>query len=134
MALYVDTSALLKRYVDEPDSDLCERYLLSDPVWISARHTLVEVRRNLARLLAGEALAFAREQFAGDWNRCHIVELDELTCNIAADVAELTGARSLDALHIAAANRIGKAGLTFLTFDVRQAQVARQLGFTVTGA
>src|SRR5690606_327998 len=51
MALYVDTSALLKRYIDEADSELSERHLLADPLWITARHTLVEVRRNLARLL-----------------------------------------------------------------------------------
>jgi len=30
MALYVDTSALLKRYLDEPDSDQAELYLLGD--------------------------------------------------------------------------------------------------------
>lgn len=134
MALYVDTSALLKRYVDEPDSDVCERHLLSDPVWLTGRHTLVETRRNLLRLLATDELAVARSQLAADWKRLHVIELDELTCEIAADVAEATGARSLDAMHLAAASRVGKTGLALLTFDIRQAQAARQLGFTVVGA
>ncbi len=134
MSLYVDTSALLKRYVAEPDSDTCEHYLLADPVWLSGRHTLVEMRRNLSRLLEGAALADARKQFALDWQRLHVIELDEATCNIAADLAELTGARTLDALHLAAASRVSSGALTFLTFDIRQAQAARAAGLTVVGA
>lgn len=133
MALYVDTSALLKRYVEEADSEPCERHLLADPVWVTARVTLVEARRNLARLLDDRPLALAREQLAADWRRMNVVELDELTCEIAAGIAEATGARSLDALHLAAATRVGRAALTVLTFDVRQAQAARALGFAVAG-
>ncbi|MHB8418552.1 MAG: type II toxin-antitoxin system VapC family toxin [Myxococcales bacterium] len=134
MPLYVDSSALLKRYVDEPDSEVCERHLLADPLWITARVTLVEARRNLARNLAGKPLELAREELAADWQRFNVVEMDELTCTIAADIAEATGARSLDALHLAAATRAGKGGLLFLTFDLRQAQAARLLGFAVAGA
>ncbi|CAB5020692.1 unannotated protein [freshwater metagenome] len=33
-----------------------------------------------------------------------------------------------------AARRIPDAGITFITFDVRQAEVARSLGLTVLGA
>lgn len=51
MSLYIDSSALLKRYVDEPDSDAANALLASDPSLLTARHTIVEVRRNLARLL-----------------------------------------------------------------------------------
>ncbi len=51
MSLYVDSSALLTRYVDEPDSDAANALLASDPSLLTARHTIVEVRRNLARLL-----------------------------------------------------------------------------------
>lgn len=51
MTLYVDTSALLKRYVEEPDSDRADELLAADPELVTARHTVVEVRRNLSRLL-----------------------------------------------------------------------------------
>lgn len=134
MALYVDTSALLKRYVEEKDSTLCERHLLAHAVWLTGRHTLVETRRNLNRLLQGEALALAQEHFAADWLRLNVIELDKLTCEIAAEIAETTGARSLDALHLGAASRVGTANLILLTFDGRQAQAARALGFQVLGA
>ncbi|MBN1962676.1 MAG: type II toxin-antitoxin system VapC family toxin [Deltaproteobacteria bacterium] len=134
MPLYVDTSALLKRYIAEPDSDICEQYLLAEPIWISARHTSVEIRRNLSRLLEGEALAQAHEQFTTDWQNINVIELDELTCEIAAEIAEATLARSLDALHLAAAIRVGKDSLRFLTYDIRQAQTARLLGFNIVGS
>jgi predicted nucleic acid-binding protein len=132
--LYVDSSAFLKRYVDEPGSDRAEEYLLADAEWVTARHTRVEVRRNLGRLLEGRALSSARSGFENDWARTHVVALDDVTCDLAAQIAEATGARTLDAMHLAAATRVGTAGLTFLTFDLRQAQAARGLGMTVVGS
>lgn len=132
--LYVDSSAFLKRYVDEADSDRAEEYLLADAQWVTGRHTRIEVRRNLGRLLDGRALSSARSGFDNDWTRAYVVALDEATCDLAAQIAEATGARTLDALHLAAATRVGTTGLTFLTFDVRQAQAARGLGIQVVGS
>jgi predicted nucleic acid-binding protein len=134
VTLYVDSSALLKRYVDEPDSDACEAILQSDSSLVTGRHTVVEVRRNLGRLLAGSDLAGAKDAFAQDLQSLSLVELDAETCEAAAAIAEITGVRTLDALHLAGAQRIGGTALPFLTYDVRQAQAARSLGFTVLGA
>jgi predicted nucleic acid-binding protein len=134
VSLYVDSSALLKRYVDEPDSEVAESLLGSDPSLLTARHTIVEVRRNLARLLDEQDAAAARAAFGHDVTTLSIVELDEATCEMAASIAEITGVRTLDAMHLAAAQRAGGSALPFLTFDVRQAQAARGLGLTVLGA
>jgi predicted nucleic acid-binding protein len=129
---YVDASALLKRYVDEPDSGVADELLGSDPELVTGRHTVVEVRRNMARLLSGSALSESRAAFATDLESCSIIELDAATCELAATIGEQTGARTLDALHLGAARRLGTA-LTFITFDIRQAQIARTLGFRVAG-
>jgi hypothetical protein len=134
LSLYVDSSALLKRYVDEPDSGAADSILRSDPSLVTARLTVVEVRRNLGRLLAERDLAAARASFTNDLGAFSIVELDEVTCEGAATIAEVTGVRTLDAVHLAAAQRVGGPAVTFLTFDARQAQAARGLGFTVLGA
>ena len=131
MSLYVDSSALLKRYVDEPDSDVAGEILRSDASLLTARHTIVEVRRNLARLLDERDAAAARSAFIQDLTVFGIVELDAFTCEAAATISELTGARTLDALHLAAAQRLGGASIGFVTFDLRQAQTARTLGMTV---
>ena len=134
MTLYVDSSALLKRYVAEHDSARADELLHSDPDLVTARHTVIEVRRNIARLLEGRSLADSRAAFAEDIRGFALVELDAATVDLSAKIAELTGARTLDALHLGAAQRAGGSALTFLTFDLRQAQIARTLGFTVVGA
>ncbi len=93
----------------------------------------MEVRRNLTRLLRGRDLAAARAGFLGDLELLSIIELDEATCDGASAVAEVTGVRTLDALHLAAVQRVGGPAVPLLTFDVRQAQAARSLGLTVVG-
>jgi len=133
VSLYIDTSALLKRYIDEEDSDACERILIGDPVWLSARHTWVEVIRNLAKLLRGTDRVRMKKTFGADWERFHVVEIDETTCRRAGELAESLQVRTLDALHLAAAERAGGSALTFLTYDARQAHAARSLGWTVLG-
>ncbi len=133
MTTYADTSVLLKRYVAEADSDRADALLAADPELVTGRHTIGEVRRNLSRLLSGTALGSARTAFAHDIGAFAIVELDAATCELAATIGEQTGVRTLDALHLGAASRLGTA-LTFVTFDVRQAQAARSLGFAVAGS
>ena len=134
MSTYVDSSALLKRYVEEADSTAADAFLRADPALLTARHTIVEVRRNLARLLSGRELMAARAVFAEDLASFSVIELDEATCESAAMIAETTGVRTLDALHLAAAQRVASPGVGFLTFDLRQAQAARALGLTVVTA
>lgn len=132
MTLYVESSALLKRYLDEHDSPAAVDLMATDPVLVTCRVTEVEVRRNLTRLLQGDDLTAARRQFARDLDAFALVAVDATTCNEAARVAEATLCRSLDALHVAAALRAGPA-TTFLTFDQRQAQAARSAGLAVVG-
>ncbi|MBG7603326.1 MAG: type II toxin-antitoxin system VapC family toxin [Actinobacteria bacterium] len=132
MTLYVDSSALLKRYVDEHDSEAAVSLMATDPVLVTSRLTEIEVRRNLTRLLDGSELTSSRRQLAVDLDAFALVSLDASTCNEAARIAEQTLCRSLDSLHLAAAVRTGPA-TSLLTFDLRQAQVARTLGMMVIG-
>ncbi|HJP65753.1 MAG TPA: type II toxin-antitoxin system VapC family toxin [Actinomycetota bacterium] len=135
MSVYVDASAFMKLYVEEPESDSCGAILQADPHWFSARHTVVEVRRNLWRRFSGPASADARGQFDRDWARTNVLELDAATCDAAARIAELTCLRTLDALHLGAAGAIAESGdVSMLTYDVRQAEAARSFGWTVLGA
>ena len=94
VTLYVDSSALLKRYVAERDSSVAIELMTSDPVLATGLMTEVEVRRNLARLLDGEALTGAREDFTRDLDAFALVAIDATTCNEAARIAEQTLCRS----------------------------------------
>lgn len=132
MTLYADSSALLKLYFEEPESDRAEEILRGDPRWLTAYHSLVEVRRNLARAFDGEALRVAQRQFAVDWSAIEAIELDAELCSDAAELAERTGVRTLDALHLGAALLTGASeGVPVVTFDKRLADAARSLGWSV---
>jgi len=134
MTTYVDSSALLKNYFAEPDSLVAERLLRSDPVLVTSWVTFVEVRRNLARALRGPELREAKDQFAADLDAMALVAVDEAVCRAAAQIGEQLGVRSLDAIQLASAQRLAIPSLPFVTFDLRQAQAARSLGFTVLGS
>ena len=106
----------------------------SDPVLVTSWVTLVELRRNFARLVDVGELVGVRAQVHADLDAFALVLVDPTVCEIAADIAEQLSVRSLDAVHLASARRLLVPALTFVTFDLRQAQAARTLGFTVLGA
>ena len=68
-----------------------------------------------------------------DWERCHVVPVDPDCLARAAEVGCRHQLRTLDALHLAAADRLPRP-LVVLTFDRRQADAARSLDLTVEGA
>jgi uncharacterized protein len=129
----VDSSALLKLYLDEPETPIAQEILAPHQGWVTGRHTYVEVRRNLARVLDAPALDVARQSFAKDWEQVDVVDIGSRVGEIAATLAERTGLRTLDALHLGAAAAVG-GSLPFLTFDRRLADAARSLGWIVLGA
>jgi predicted nucleic acid-binding protein len=132
VTLYADASAILKLYLDEVDSDLARETLRGDPRWISACVTAVEVRRNLTRLLAGDELDRARAEFRRDWSEVASLAIDDATCERAAELAEATGIRALDALQLEAVERAQAGeGVPIVTFDIRLAAAARSLGWVV---
>jgi predicted nucleic acid-binding protein len=133
--VYVDASAMLKVYVEEPGSAEARRLLADPTAWTTGRHTRVEVRRNLARLLDGATYHAYRSWFDDHWIDTTVIELSDVVCERAGELAERTGARTLDALHLGAASAAGADdGLPLVTFDRRLAGAARSLGWTVVGA
>jgi predicted nucleic acid-binding protein len=134
VTLYVDSSALIKRYVAEDDSDLAEAVLLGDTEWVTGRHTLVEVLLAIHRRLGDAERGSATASFERDWERSFVVAIDDAVCRRAAEFGVETGARSLDALHLASADRAGGRSVPIVTFDVRLGLAARALGFSVIGA
>ena len=142
---YVDTSAMVRLYYPEPESD-----------WVSAwvreqKHALVYSRlhelwlRNalalkvfrgeleadglagIARTLADDLRAGVLTQPAMDWERV-FSEAVRLSGAYAAGI----GSRSLDLLHVAAALLCGCR--SFLTFDERQRTLAVAAGLLLVDA
>jgi uncharacterized protein len=65
-----------------------------------------------------------------DWERIHVVPLDARCLDRAAELGRTQPLRTIDALHLAAADRLPRP-TTFATFDPAQIPVALGIGFDV---
>lgn len=133
MPAYVDSSALLKRYLDEPDSDEAQALLDAAGGIFTSHVSVVEVRRGISRMENSVERGMAKMLFVHDLSLMFVIEADAKVCELAADFAERTSLRSLDAIHVASAHRALGANANFVTFDIRQGEAARSLGLTVNG-
>jgi predicted nucleic acid-binding protein len=122
--LYLDASALVKRYVEEQGSDSVLRAMNEASVWSICRIGYVETVRAVA--LAGGRKAVKR--IDTDWLSFDVVEVDAALAEHAAQLALSTELRSLDALHLASALVLPPQDLTLATWDARLHRAAREQG------
>jgi predicted nucleic acid-binding protein len=131
MSLFVDTSALVRRYVHAPGRDLVLATMAEEPTWCASALARTEV------LLALRQLAGQRSQqdtlwraARDDWDCFWVVPVDGRTLAGAVEVGAAFGLRAVDAVHLAAADRLPRP-VSFLTFDRHQIPAAAGLGFEV---
>lgn len=121
---YLDTSAALKLMVEESESTaLADRLDTEAPDLVACLLLETELRRAAQRR---EVLSQERVSQFLEW-----VGLFEVPASLLREAGLVTGAnlRSLDALHLAAAVRIGVDAV--VTYDQRMAEASRALGFAV---
>ncbi len=144
MILYFDTSALLKLYVDERDSDSV-RDLYSQAGFVCT-HLIAYVELlagvakggSLGRLSAEQQVQLLAEIDTG-WRQLEVVEIDEVLARRAGHLALRHVLRGFDAVHLAAAERVmaetpGTAKFGFVGFDLRMRSAAQTLGMEVLPA
>jgi hypothetical protein len=132
--LFLDTSALIKRYVEEDGTALVLQRMADDPLWVVCAVARAEAEIALCRLgFDPGGRDDPRQRLREDWERCHVVPVDPACLARAAEVGCRHQLRTLDALHLAAADRLPRP-LVVLTFDRRQADAARSLDLIVEGA
>ena len=132
--LFVDTSALVKRYVAEEGTDLVLERMTADPGWVVSAVARTELEITLCRLgFERDGRAAVWRRVRDDWERCHVVPLDPACLERAGELGCRFDVRTLDALHLAAADRL-PGPLVVLTFDRRQADAARAMELVVEGA
>jgi predicted nucleic acid-binding protein len=119
--LYLDSSALVKRYVSEDGSAELRAAMSSEDSWWICRIGYVETARAVG-LAAG---ARAVQAFRREWAAFGVVEVDAELAEHAAGLALSGELRSLDALHLAAALVLPKGDLTVATWDTRLSRAAR---------
>jgi uncharacterized protein len=122
---YLDTSALIKVVLAEPESDALASWLQARPRLVSCDLIRVETIRAL-RASDPSAVGRARRAVA----TLTLIRLDEKVCDMAADL-RAGWLRSLDAIHIAAALTVGPSLTGIVTYDRRMAEAARFLDVRV---
>lgn len=132
-SVYVDTSALLKRYVREPESDDCQKILDAHSHRITSRLTITETLINLRKRLSTTEFAIASKLFKSDIKVFDVVEFDTELSFQAAEVASGNNLATLDAIHLASALRVKAPQVAFLTYDKRLAIAAKKSGLKVLG-
>ena len=121
---YLDTSAALKLLIEEPESPALAQTVDREQPDLVAGWLLETELRRAAQRLPALGMDVVSEFLAG-------VSLYEMPGSLFREAGILPGEtlRSLDALHLAAAVRIGVD--LVLTYDVRMADSARLLGLSV---
>ena len=122
--LYLDASALVKRYVQEEGSDLVLSAMQDAQAWAMCRIGYVETIRAVG-LAGGRKLV---KRVEADWLSIDVVEVDAALAEHAAQLALSAELRSLDALHLAAALLLSPDGLTVATWDARLHRAAVDQG------
>jgi predicted nucleic acid-binding protein len=124
-ALYIDSSAIVKLAVLEPESEALRRYVRRRHL-ISSALARTEVARALLPLGA-DAVERGHDVLA----RIDLVRVNDRVLRTAGTMlpADL---RSLDAIHLATARQLGSDLARIVTYDHRMSVAARSLGFTVT--
>jgi predicted nucleic acid-binding protein len=132
--LFLDTSALVKRYVEEEGTELVLRRMDEDAEWVVSAVARTEAEITFCRLGYGpDELATLRQSLLDDWERCYVIPVDRTCLERAAEIGCHHEVRTLDAIHLAAADRLPHP-IAVLTFDRRQADAGRSMDLVVEGA
>lgn len=126
MAFYLDTSALAKLVVAEPETDALRRWLAHTPRSpIACDLVRTELMRAVCRV-APDRAGRAKEVL-------DTIVLSEVTSRIFDMAGRLDPAvlRSLDAIHLAAALDLGDDLEGLVTYDQRRAEAGQALGIEV---
>jgi len=118
---------LVKRYVQEPHSDLVREAMERATGWYMCRAGFVETVRAVG-LAAGVA---ATKPVKEEWAAFGVVEVDQALVEHAAALAIDRDLRSLESLHLAAALVLPGDDLMFVTWDRRLHTAAGAEGLRV---
>ena len=143
MILYLDTSAFIKLYVNEPGANII-RAAVAEAVQVHAHWVAYpEMRSALARLhrMGRQSMAMfnrCKRELEKDWELVSAILPDERVLRRAGELAERLSLRGYDSVHLAAAESLGVGHgtglLCFASFDDRLNHAAVDLGLQLLTA
>lgn len=124
-ATYLDSSAIVKLAVVEPESAALRRYLRRRDPLVSSALARTEVARALLAI-GVDAVARGHDVLT----RIDLIRINERVLRAAGQMLPVH-LRSLDAIHLATAAELETDLARICTYDDRMAAAAETLGFTV---
>jgi len=136
MILFCDTSALLKLYIVEADSEVVKARVTEAEAVAVCRVAWAEAHAALsrrAREVPGDAAVIeqAKAALAQDWPHFVVMEVDQVLVERAGDYADTFALRGYDSIQLAAAfeaGRVAQSPICFACFDARLNKAANVLG------
>jgi uncharacterized protein len=136
MILFCDTSALLKLYVNEPESGLVfdrlgnsEGVAVSRIAWAEAHSALA--RRAMEEPRDSVAIESAKQALRIDWPGYLVIEISQSLVELAGEYADVFALRGYDSVQLACASetfRLANSEICFASFDLRLNKAAVALG------
>jgi len=108
MIVYLDTSSLVKLYVEEDESSKVDVLVKSSEVTAASLVAYAEARAAFARRFREKAFTTdeynrLKEFFDKDWSRYFILSVTGDMIRLAGDLAEKHALRGFDSIHLASA-------------------------------
>lgn len=141
MILHLDTSALVRLYVEETHSERVRSSVAEASLVSCHELAYVELGAALARKLRSGDISDSEHarclaQFEADWRRLYVIGITETLLREAVKLARNHGLRAYDSVHLAAVKSIHqltreRVPLRFAVFDTRLRDAARTEGTQV---
>lgn len=136
MILYLDTSAIVKLYSNEPGAAQVKKAVGKAEMIATCLISYTETRSALARKrrlgeIGERALEEHKREFEQDWEAMHHLPINEATVRRAGILAEQHGLRAYDGIHLASVEALQltvRSSATFACFDKALSEAALSLG------
>jgi len=139
MILYLDASALVKRYIVEAGSEQVSSWISGADAVVTVILSRTEVPAAITKALrmgwiTGAEAEMALQPFRSEWENLQRLPVNELTVARGDTLACQLGLRGSNAIHLAAAllwqEALGEA-VTMATYDAHLWEAAKQVGMAV---
>ena len=122
MIVYLDTSSLVKLYIEEDGSSKVDALVRSSEVSATSLIAYVEVRAAFARRYREKAFTPAEHNrikafFDKDWSNYLILSITGDIIRLAGDLAEKHALRGFDSIHLASALTLRQELSTSIVFS-----------------
>ncbi len=137
MILYLDTSSLVKLYIEETHSHEVRSWVERADIVATCRVAYPEMmsaltRRYKAGDISKKVLSRLIDAFIGEWLKFVVLDFDE---TVAGELARRHNLRGLDAIHLSSLKLLSESdknlNFAFSSFDERLNRAATREGFNV---